>query len=131
MGALLRNLKSERPEYAAMVALMCWFITLASKMTGNEIPGVGMAPGGKIVKPEQEVKEHLRNMLAVAEAMEERFDYHFGLWASSEYSILKKMLVDLRLIPTNWVPPGCYGCYHSIIKEAFKTEQVDHRVVQQ
>ena len=34
---------------------MCWFVTLASKMTGIEIPGVGMAPGGKIVKPEQEV----------------------------------------------------------------------------
>ena len=79
-------------------------------------------------------------MLDVAQTMEERFDYHFGLWASSEYSILEKMLVDLRLIPTNWVPPGCYGMptlypsippHHSIIKEAFKTEQVDHRVVQQ
>ena len=34
---------------------MCWFVTLGSKMTGNEIPGVGLAPGGKIVKPEQEV----------------------------------------------------------------------------
>ena len=38
-------------------ALMCWFVTLASKMTGTEIPGVGMAPGGKIVKPEQEVHQ--------------------------------------------------------------------------
>ena len=37
---------------------MCWFVTLASKMTGKEIPGVGMAPGGKIVKPEEEVKQH-------------------------------------------------------------------------
>ena len=37
-------------------ALMCWFVTLASKMTGKEIPGVGMAPGGKIVKPEKEVE---------------------------------------------------------------------------
>ena len=26
---------------------MAWFITLASKMAGKEIPGVGMAPGGK------------------------------------------------------------------------------------
>jgi len=38
-------------EYAAMLALMYWFVTLASKMTGTEIPGVGMAPGGKIVEP--------------------------------------------------------------------------------
>ena len=68
MKALLENLPD---EYAAMLggyfdwsvfvlmstfaALMCWFVTLASKMTGTEIPGVGMAPGGKIVKPEQEV----------------------------------------------------------------------------
>ena len=36
---------------------MCWFVTLASKMTGKEIPGVGMAPGGKIVKPEEEVEQ--------------------------------------------------------------------------
>ena len=42
---------------ATFTALMCWFVTLASKMTGTEIPGVGMAPGGKIVKPEQEVDQ--------------------------------------------------------------------------
>ena len=76
MKALLENLPD---EYAAMLgqchtrlpfllhliptftALMCWFITLASKMTGNEIPGVGMAPGGKIVKPEQEVDQLIIN----------------------------------------------------------------------
>jgi len=46
--ALLENLPD---EYAAMLALMYWFVTLASKMTGTEIPGVGMAPGGKIVEP--------------------------------------------------------------------------------
>ena len=72
MKALSENLPD---EYAAMLgqhhnrpgilfhgiptltALMCWFVTLASKMTGIEIPGVGMAPGGKIVKPEQEVDQ--------------------------------------------------------------------------
>ena len=43
---------------------MCWFVTLASKMTGTEIPGVGMAPGGKIFKPEEEV-EQLILILAV------------------------------------------------------------------
>merc|ERR1719339_175253 len=46
--ALLENLPD---EYAAMLALMYWFVTLASKMTGTEIPVVGMAPGGKIVEP--------------------------------------------------------------------------------
>lgn len=51
MKALLENLPD---EYAAMLALSCWFVTLAFKMTGMEIPGVGMAPGGKIVKPEDE-----------------------------------------------------------------------------
>ena len=44
---------------ATFTALMCWFVTLASKMTGREIPGVGMAPGGKIVKPEDEVFDHI------------------------------------------------------------------------
>ena len=38
---------------------MCWFVTLAFKMTGMEIPGVGMAPGGKIVKPEDEVFDYI------------------------------------------------------------------------
>ena len=28
-------------------------------MTGMEIPGVGMAPGGKIVKPEDEVLDYI------------------------------------------------------------------------
>lgn len=42
-------------QISTFAALMCWFVTLASKMTGTEIPGVGMAPGGKIVKPQQEV----------------------------------------------------------------------------
>jgi len=46
--ALLENLPE---EYAAMLALIYWFVTLASKMTGMEIPWVGMAPGGKIVEP--------------------------------------------------------------------------------
>ena len=48
---------------------MTWFVTLASKMTGKEIPGVGMAPGGKIKKPKEEVEEHLQHFLAIADAM--------------------------------------------------------------
>jgi len=91
MKALLKNLPD---EYAAMLALMCWFVTLASKMTGREIPGVGMAPGGKIVKPEEEVREHLCNMLIVAEAMSASKHWNY----LAQYSILKEMLTDLRII---------------------------------
>ena len=125
MKALLKNLPD---EYAAMLgenqnwltltffiatftALMCWFVTLASKMTGREIPGVGMAPGGKIVKPEEEVhtcstifsfstsvhlqvREHLCNMLIVAEAMSASKHWNY----LAQYFILKEMLTDLRII---------------------------------
>ena len=81
-------------------------------MTGREIPGVGMAPGGKIVKPEEEVffhifttnapifnfwlqvKEHLCNMLALAEAMSASKHWNY----LAQYSILKVMLTDLRII---------------------------------
>ena len=41
-------------------ALMAWFLALASKMIGKEIPmilEVGMAPGVKIKKPKEEVEE--------------------------------------------------------------------------
>jgi len=102
MKALLENLPD---EYAAMLALMCWFVTLASKMTGIEIPGVGMAPGGKIVKPEQEVKEHLFNMVLVAEAMSASMHWNF----LAQYSILKEMLADLRIIATTWEKQAAAG----------------------
>ena len=64
---------------------MAWFVTLASKMTGKEIPGVGMAPGGKIKKPKEEVEVHLQHFLTFADAM-------------AQYSILKEMLADLHAI---------------------------------
>ena len=48
---------------------MAWFVTLASKMTGKEIPGVGKAPGGKIKKDVKEAEEHLNNFVAIAKAM--------------------------------------------------------------
>ena len=48
---------------------MAWFLTLVSKMTGKEIPVVGMAPGGKIKKPKKEVEEHLQHFLAIPDAM--------------------------------------------------------------
>ena len=45
---------------------MAWFVTLASKMTGKEISGVGKAPGGKIKKDAKEVGDHLKNFVAIA-----------------------------------------------------------------
>ena len=69
---------------------MAWFVTLASKMTGKEIPGVGMAPGGKIKKPKESVEEHLQNFLAIAE--NKNWSY------LAQYSILKEMLADLHTI---------------------------------
>ena len=53
-------------------ALMAWFLALASKMIGKEIPmilEVGMAPGGKIKKPKEEVEEYLQHFLIIADAM--------------------------------------------------------------
>ena len=73
---------------------MAWFLTLASKMTGKEIPGVGMAPGGKIKKPKEEVEEHLQNFLAIADAMAENKNWGY----LAQYSILKEMLADLHTI---------------------------------
>ena len=51
---------------------MAWFLALASKMIGKEIPmilEVGMAPGGKIKKPKEEVEEYLQHFLIIADAM--------------------------------------------------------------
>ena len=80
--------------YIFFSALMTWFVTLASKMTGKEIPGVGMAPGGKIKKPKEEVEEHLKHFLAIAEAMAKNKNWSF----LAQYSILKEMLADLHAI---------------------------------
>merc|ERR1711874_760679 len=88
MEHLLESLPN---TYASQLALMARFITLASKMTGKEIPGVGMAPGGKIKKPKAEVEEHLQHLLAIADAM-----LHWSFLAL--YPILKEMLADLHAI---------------------------------
>ena len=72
---------------------MAWFVTLASKMTGKEIPGVGKAPGGKIKKDVKEAEEHLNNFVAIAKAM----------WSfPPQYSILQ-MYVYLRLLTADAV----------------------------
>merc|ERR1711971_1260706 len=91
MEHLLESLPN---TYASQLALMAWFVTLASKMTGKKIPGVGMAPGGEINKPEEEVEEHLQHFLAIADAMAKNKNWSF----LAQSSILKEMLADLHVI---------------------------------
>ena len=73
---------------------MAWFVTLASKMTGKEIPGVGMAPGGKIKKPKEEVEVHLQHFLALADAMAKNRNCGY----MAHFSILNKLLDDLHAL---------------------------------
>ena len=76
---------------------MAWFLALASKMIGKEIPmilEVGMAPGGKIKKPKEEVEEHLQHFLIIADAMAKSKNWAY----LAQYSILKEMLAGLRAI---------------------------------
>ena len=77
---------------------MAWFVTLASKMTGKEIPGVGKAPGGKIKKDVKEVEEHLNNFVAIAEAMHKANEWSIRArmrGVGGRWSILKEMCADL------------------------------------
>ena len=80
---------------------MAWFVTLASKMTGKEIPGVGKAPGRNITKDAKEIEEHLKNFVAIAEAMH-KANWSFLAQYSTDmefvhlwYSILKEMCAAL------------------------------------
>ena len=90
---------------------MAWFVTLASKMTGKEIPGVGMAPGGKIKKPKEEVEVHLQHFLALADAMAKNKNWNY----LAQYSILKVPLSEHTKFtrPSSFTPlmktKGC-GC---------------------
>ena len=80
---------------------MAWFLTLASKMTGKEIPGPGMPPGVKIRKPMEEVEEHLQHFLAVADAMAKEKNWGY----LAQYTILKEMLADLHIIAGDKAQP--------------------------
>ena len=79
---------------------MAWFVTLASKMTGKEIPGVGKAPGGKIKKDVKEAEEHLNNFVAIAKAMWSVWSVEWSFL--TRYSILQ-MYVYLRLLTADAV----------------------------
>ena len=76
---------------------MAWFCTLASKMTGKEIPGVGMAPGGKIKKPKEEVEEHLANFLSIVAVMLEQHDPELD----AGHAVLYEMYLDLYNMAKN------------------------------
>ena len=49
---------------------------------------VGMAPGGKIKKPKEEVEEYLQHFLIIADAMAKNKNWGY----LAQYSILKEML---------------------------------------
>ena len=52
-------LKNIPDNYTAQLAIMGWFLTLSSKMTGYTIPGVGVAPGGTIEQPRDAIAHYL------------------------------------------------------------------------
>ena len=62
-------LKNIPDNYTAQLAIMGWFLTLTSKMTGYNIPGVGVAPGGVIEQPRDAIAHYLNDMETLADAM--------------------------------------------------------------
>jgi len=86
----LKNLPS---NYTAMLTIMGWFLTLSSKMTGYTIPGISMAPGGKIEHDRSEVDHYLEDMETMADAMANEKN-----WNLPQYAILREMHRDLKRI---------------------------------
>ena len=88
MPKWLANLPS---NYTAQMALMGWFLTLTSKMTGFTIPDIGLAPGGKIEQSRDAIAHYLLDMETIADAM--AVDKY---WDRPQYAILKEMYLDLK-----------------------------------
>ena len=88
MPKWLANLPS---NYTAQMALMGWFITLTSKMTGFTIPDVGRAPGGTIEQPRDAISHYLLDMETIVDAMAVQKN-----WDRPQYAILKEMYLDLK-----------------------------------
>ena len=86
MPKWLANLPS---NYTAQMALMGWFLTLTSKMTGFTIPDVGLAPGGKIEQSRDAIAHYLLDMETIADAM--AVDKY---WDRPQYAILKEMYLE-------------------------------------
>ena len=78
-------------NYTAQLAIMGWFLTLTSKMTGYTIPGVGVAPGGTIEQPRDAIAHYLMDMETLADAMAVKKN-----WDRPQYAILKEMYLDLK-----------------------------------
>ena len=88
MPVWLKNLPD---NYCAQLAIMGWFLTLTSKMTGYTIPGVGLAPGGTIEQPRDAIAHYLMDMETLADAMAVKKN-----WDRPQYAILKEMYLDLK-----------------------------------
>ena len=88
MPAWLQNIPD---NYTAQLAIMGWFLTLTSKMTGFTIPDVGLAPGGKIEQSRDAIAHYLLDMETIADAM--AVDKY---WDRPQYAILKEMYLDLK-----------------------------------
>ena len=84
-------LKNIPDNYTAQLAIMGWFLTLTSKMTGYTIPGVGVAPGGTIEQPRDAIAHFLMDMETLADNMAVTNN-----WDSPQYAILKEMYLDLK-----------------------------------
>jgi len=82
-----------RFNYSFMECLMGWFLTLTSKMTGLNIPGVDqMTVGGRIEKERSHVESYIHAMINFAEAMAEQKNWN----VFAQYSMVRKMLDDLK-----------------------------------
>ena len=84
-------LQNTPDNYNAQLAIMGWFLTLTSKMTGFTIPDVGLAPGGKIEQSRDAIAHYLLDMETIADAM--AVDKY---WDRPQYAILKEMYLDLK-----------------------------------
>ena len=78
-------------NYTAQLAIMGWFLTLTSKLTGYTIPEVGVAPGGNFKLPRDEIDRLLMDIETMADAMAVEKS-----WDRPQYAILKKMFLDLK-----------------------------------
>ena len=88
MPAWLANIPD---NYTAQLAIMGWFLTLTSKMTGYTIPGVGVAPGGTIEQPRDAIAHALFDLENIALNMAVKKS-----WDRPRYAILKEMMGGLK-----------------------------------
>ena len=78
-------------NYTAQLAIMGWFLTLTSKLTGCTIPEVGVAPGGNFKMSRNCIARLMMDMETMADAMAVQKN-----WDRPHYAILKKMYLDFK-----------------------------------